>query len=163
MSAGPDNGVTREESGLEGAPGRSPKDARDVVARPETGARIDWFPTSVWRFNVAGHQALNEKLMRFIRDDCQHNPGGMRGCSTVMGWHATDQLHRRPELREFVAIVHDNIAEVARFYRIDTNQASLELTTCWAIVNGKMPSGAVLRLGRAGSPFTADTMPHHRR
>ena len=62
VNAGPDNGVTREESRLEGAPGRSPKDARDVVARPETGARTDWFPTSVWRFNVADHQALNEKL-----------------------------------------------------------------------------------------------------
>ena len=143
VNAGPDNGVTREESRLERAPRRPPKEARDVGARPETGARTDWFPTSVWRFNVADHQALNEKLMRFIQDDRQRNPGGMSGRSTVMGWHSTDQLHRRPELREFVAIVHDNIAEVARFYRIDTNQASLELATCWAIVNGKMASGAV--------------------
>ena len=61
----------------------------------------------------------------------------------MMGRHSTDQLHRRPELREFVAIVHDNIAEVARSNRIHTNQASLELATCWAIVNGKTASGAV--------------------
>ena len=61
----------------------------------------------------------------------------------MMGRHSTDQLHRRPELREFIAIVHDDIAEVARSYRIDTNQASLELATCWAIVNGKTASGAV--------------------
>src|SRR5215813_4300230 len=122
---------------------RPPKDARDVVARPETGARTDWFPTAVWRFTVADHQASNEKLMRFIQDDSQRNPGGMSGRPTVMGWHSTDQLHRRPELREFVAIVHDNITEVARSRRIDTNQASLELATCWAIMNGKMASGAV--------------------
>jgi uncharacterized protein (TIGR02466 family) len=67
----------------------------------------------------------------------------MGGRSTVMGWHSTDQLHRRPELQEFVSVVHANVAEVARSYRIDTNQASLELATCWAVVNGKMASGAL--------------------
>jgi uncharacterized protein (TIGR02466 family) len=118
------------------------RDPRET-AHAATGARVDWFPTAVWRFSVAGHQALNEKLARFILDDRQHDPAGMSGRSTVMGWHSTEQLHRRPEMQEFVAVVHDNVAEVARSYRLDDNQAGLELATCWAIVNGKMASSAL--------------------
>jgi hypothetical protein len=75
---------------------------------------MDWFPTSIWRYHVAGHQALNEKLMDFIQAERQRDSAGMSGRSTVMGWHSTEQLHRHPELQDFVAVVHDNVAEVAR-------------------------------------------------
>src|SRR5262245_14600833 len=135
---------TREE--LAGDPGVSLPEARAATreaAHGATGARIDWFPTAIWRFSVAGYEALNEKLMRFIDDERKRDPAGMRGRSPVMGWHSTEELHRRPELQEFVAILHDNIAEVGRAYRIDTNQASLELATCWAVVNGKFASGTL--------------------
>jgi uncharacterized protein (TIGR02466 family) len=120
----------------------SPKDVRTTPREP-TGARIDWFPTSIWRFHVASHEALNEKLMQFIQATRQRDSAGMSGRSTVMGWHSTDTLHHHPELQEFVAVVHDNIAEVARAYRIDTNQVGLELATCWAVVNEKMASGVL--------------------
>jgi len=146
LSSSPHNGITRKEDRLESVLGKSPRhpcDAPREAARGETGARTDWFPTSIWRFNVAGHQALNDRLMQFIREERQRNPAGMSGRSTVMGWHSTDRLHCRPELQEFIAAIHDNVAEVARAYRIDTNQTSLELATCWAIVNGKMASGAL--------------------
>ena len=144
MSLSPNIDVTGENSGLEDAPGMSPKEARHATRQAaREGARTDWFPTSIWRFNVAGYQTLNDKLMRFIQDNRQCNPAGMSGRSTVMGWHSTDQLHRRPELQEFVSIVHANVDEVARSYRIDTSQATLELATCWAVVNGKMASGAL--------------------
>src|SRR5215813_9494796 len=119
----------------------SPEYSSNTSVEPQ-GSRTDWFPTSIWRFNVAGYQTLNQKLMQLIQDERQRDPVGMSR-STVLGWHSTDQLHRRPELQEFVAMVHDNVAEVGRAYRIDTNQASLELATCWAMVNGKMASGAI--------------------
>jgi len=146
MSSNPGIDVTQQETGLDGAPDTSFKGARDATReapRGATGARSDWFPTSIWRFNVAGYQALNDKLMQFIQSERQRNPTGMSTRSTVLGWHSADQLHRRPELQEFVAIVHDNVAEVARSYRLDDNQAALELATCWAVVNGKMASGAL--------------------
>jgi len=146
MSSGCNIDVTQQQSGLESASGMSPNDARDAsqqAARGETGARTDWFPTSIWRFNVTGHQALSDKLMHFIQEERQRNPAGMKGRSTVMGWHSTDQLHHRPELQELVTIIQQNVAEVGRAHRIDTNQVSLELATCWAIANGKMASGAL--------------------
>jgi uncharacterized protein (TIGR02466 family) len=133
--------IAQKEAGLETAR-TSTKDVRSTP-QETTGARMDWFPTSIWRYHVAGHQALNEKLMDFIQAERQRDSAGMSGRSTVMGWHSTEQLHRHPELQDFVAVVHDNVAEVARSYRIDTDQVGLELARCWAVVNGKMASGAL--------------------
>ena len=118
-------------------------DATRQAIEEAKGARVDWFPTSIWRFNVAEHQTLNERLMRFIEEERGRNPAGMSGRSSVMGWHSTERLHRRPELHDFVAIVENCVAEVARAYRLDAEQASLDLATCWAMVNGKMASGAL--------------------
>jgi len=143
MSLGPDTVAMAREDSVQGAPGPSEERGTTPETTPgATGARIDWFPTSIWRFSVAGYEALNKKLMQFIEDERRRDPAGMTR-SVVLGWHSTDQLHRHPELREFVAILHDNIAEVARSYRIDSSQASLELATCWAVVNGKLASGTV--------------------
>src|SRR5215510_11913850 len=124
----------------------SPEHSSNTSVEPALqGSRTDWFPTSIWRFNVAGCETLNQKLMRLIQDERQRDPAGMSGRSTVLGWHSTDQLHLRPELKEFVAILHANVAEVGRAYRLDTNQASLELAACWAMVNGKSASSTVHR------------------
>ena len=137
--------LTLDESGLAGASGTSRPEAPGATreaARSAAGSRTDWFPTSIWRFNVASYQTLNEKLMQLIQDERERDPAGISR-STVLGWHSTDQLHHRPEWQEFVAILHKAVAEVGRSYRIDTKQVSLELATCWAIVNGKWASSVV--------------------
>lgn len=54
-------------------------------ARGTSSVRSDWFATPVWRFHVAGHQALNEKLLQFVNEERQRNPGGVKGRSSVMG------------------------------------------------------------------------------
>ena len=56
---------------------------------------------------------------------------------------ATTSCTGAPEMQDFLAILHDNIAEVGRAYQIDTKQVGLELATCWIIINGKFASGAV--------------------
>lgn len=114
-----------------------------AATRADKGARLDCFPTAVWRFHVAGHQELNRKLLQLAEDERGRDPAGIGHRSSVLGWHSRDELHRRPEMQDFLAILHDNIAEVSRAYRIDTKQAGLELATCWIIVNGKFASGAV--------------------
>ena len=137
--------LTLDESGLVGPADTSRTEAPGTMreaAHSTAGVRTDWFPTSIWRFNVAGYRTLNEKLMQLIQDKRERNPAGMSR-STVLGWHSTDQLHRRPEWQEFVAILHNAISEVGRCYRIDTNQVSLEMAACWAIVNGKSASNVV--------------------
>src|SRR5262249_24019232 len=44
---------------------------------------------------------------------------------------------------EFVTILKENVAEVVHAYRVDTTKVTVELATCWAIVNGKLASGVV--------------------
>jgi uncharacterized protein (TIGR02466 family) len=107
------------------------------------GARIDWFPTSIWRFNVPDYQMLNQKLMQLIDEERQRDPAGMGGRSTRLGWHSTDLLHRHPGMQEFVAILNENVTEVVRAYRVDTAKVAVTLATCWAIVNGKLASGVI--------------------
>ena len=112
-------------------------------ARSPSGSRVDWFPTSIWRFNVPDHEALNENLMRLIQMERERDPAGMGGRSAVLGWHSSDKLHHHPEMQQFVAILQHSVAEVATCYNIDASQAGLELATCWAMVNGKLASGVV--------------------
>jgi len=114
-----------------------------AAIRAEKGARLDCFPTAVWRFNAPGHEALNQKLLQLADDERARDPAGIGHRSSVLGWHSKDKLHQRPEMQDFLTILHDNIAEVSRAYRIDTKQAGLELATSWIIVNGTFASGAV--------------------
>src|SRR4029453_10416133 len=88
------------------------------------------------------YRILNEKLMQLIQDERERDPAGMSR-STVLGWHSTDQLHRRPRRKKFDSMLHKALAEVGHSYRIDTKQVSLELATCWAIVNGKLASSVL--------------------
>jgi uncharacterized protein (TIGR02466 family) len=124
-------------------PGREADAPGAETRRTDNGSRLDCFPTSIWRFTVPEHEALNRKLLQLAEDERRRDPTGIGHRSSVLGWHSNDQLHRRPEMAEFLAILQDNVAQVGRAYRIDTKQVSLELATCWIIVNGKFASGAV--------------------
>lgn len=132
-----------EPAGLTATASDETSDSTRRTVEDAKGVRTDWFPTSIWRFNVADHRTLNERLLLFIEEERRRTPADIRGRSSVMGWHSMDRLHRRPELRDFVATVEDCVAEVARAHRLDAEQAGLELATCWAMVNGKMASGAL--------------------
>jgi uncharacterized protein (TIGR02466 family) len=110
--------------------------------RTDNGSRLDCFPTSIWRFTVPEHEALNRNFLQLAEDERRRDPTGIGRRSSVLGWHSKDQLHRHPEMAEFLGILQDNVAQVGRAYRIDTKQVSLELATCWIIVNGKFASGA---------------------
>jgi uncharacterized protein (TIGR02466 family) len=111
--------------------------------RSPSGSRVDWFPTSIWRFSVPSPEALNENLTRLIQKERERDPAGVGGRSSVLGWHSSDKLRRQPEMQQLVTILEQNVAEVAACYNIDASQASLELATCWAMVNGKLASGVV--------------------
>jgi len=123
--------------------GALPKNSNVQDEGSARGARIDWFPTSIWRFSVPGYEALNERLIRLIERERNLDPAGLAGRSTRLGWHSTDRLHLHPEMQEFVDILNENVAEVVRAYRVDTTKATVDLATCWAIVNGKLASGVI--------------------
>jgi uncharacterized protein (TIGR02466 family) len=132
-----------KSSELTGQEHQQPDSHPGQANRTAEGTRLDCFPTSIWRFTVPDHEALNRTLIGLAEDERRRDPTGIGHRSSVLGWHSKDQLHRRPEMAEFLAILQDNVAQVGRAYRIDTKQVALELATCWIIVNGKFASGAV--------------------
>src|SRR5262245_26537216 len=136
------NALTRTSELMPQAVGEP--DARGAdVRRAESSARLDFFPTAIWRFTVPEHEALNRKLLQLAEDERRRDPTGIGHRSSVLGWHSKDQLHRRPEMAEFLTVLQDNVAQVGHAHRIDTKQVSLELATCRIIANAKFPSGAV--------------------
>jgi uncharacterized protein (TIGR02466 family) len=107
-----------------------------------TASRNDWFPTPVWHFAIDNHQQLNSILLQEINVEQQRDRQGEKW-SNILGWHSTNNLHERTSFSEFTQIIHQNVLEVATFLRWDLQQFSLNITTCWAIVNGKMASNSV--------------------
>jgi uncharacterized protein (TIGR02466 family) len=105
-------------------------------------SRNDWFPTPIWHFTIDDHQELNQSLLQEIEAEQQRDQQGEKW-SNVLGWHSVNDLHNRVIFAGFTKIVQENILEVANFLRWDLQQFSIEITTCWAIVNGKMASNSV--------------------
>jgi uncharacterized protein (TIGR02466 family) len=99
-------------------------------------SRNDWFPTPVWNFTIDEHQKLNAPLLQEIAAEQQCNQEGEKW-SNVLGWHSVNDLHNRAAFAEFTKIIQENVLEVASFLRWDLQQFSLDITTCWAIVNGQ--------------------------
>jgi uncharacterized protein (TIGR02466 family) len=106
------------------------------------GHKTDWFPTPVWHFTIDNDRQLNSKLLAEITAEQQRDRTGEKW-SNVLGWHSKGDLHEREHFSEFIQIVDCNVLEVANFLRWDLQQFSLNITTCWAIVNGKLASNSV--------------------
>jgi len=106
------------------------------------GIREDWFPTSIWYFQVEEHERLNAELLRFIDTERRRDTIGVTDRSSILGWHSATDLHQRPEFAGFLDIIHRNAQEVAQLQRWDFTQGDLAVLNCWAIVNGKFASNA---------------------
>ena len=105
-------------------------------------SRNDWFPTSIWHFTIANHHTLNETLLQEIHEEQQRDRQGEKW-SNVMGWHSVNDLHKRDRFAEFTNIINVNVLEVANFLQWDLQKFSVNITTCWAIVNGKLASNSL--------------------
>jgi uncharacterized protein (TIGR02466 family) len=60
-----------------------------------------------------------------------------------LGWHSASDLQQRESFADFTQIIAVNILEVAAELHWDLQKMSLEIKSCWAIVNGKMAANAV--------------------
>jgi uncharacterized protein (TIGR02466 family) len=107
-----------------------------------SSSRNDWFPTPVWHFNLDNYQDLNISLLAEIREAQKQDPKGEKW-SSILGWHSSNNLHQSDRFQEFTQIIDKNIVEVANFLQWDLEKFSLNITTCWAIVNGKLASNSV--------------------
>lgn len=104
--------------------------------------RNDWFPTPVWHFNIDNYQKLNISLLAEIRDE-QHRDLKGEKWSNILGWHSVNNLHERERFHDLTKIIIDNVFEVATFLQWDLQKFSFNITTCWAIVNGKFASNSL--------------------
>ena len=107
------------------------------------GTREDWFPTSIWYFDVADHEQLNATLLPLILNEQQRDSEGMTGRSSVLGWHSKDDFHRREEFQGLIDIVKEQVAEVAQFNHWDLEKVTPRVINCWGIVNDKYASNVV--------------------
>jgi uncharacterized protein (TIGR02466 family) len=104
-------------------------------------SRNDWFPTPVWYF-VIEDLTMDLNLLQEVKVEQQRDREGEKW-SNVMGWHSANNLHQRESFGGFNKIILQNVLEIAKFLHWDLQQFSLEITTCWAIVNGKMAYNSV--------------------
>ena len=98
------------------------------------GARKDWFPTSIWHFDLDNVATLNQTLLKEIYRVKQSEPQSI-GRSAVFGWHSHTQLHKLDTFQAFVSIVIDSVSEISKFQKIDTEMHMSKIDQCWAIVN----------------------------
>jgi uncharacterized protein (TIGR02466 family) len=105
-------------------------------------SKNDWFPTPVWHYTVENFQQLNETLLQEIHEEQQRDRQGEKW-SNILGWHSVNNLHQRDRFAEFVNIVNVNVLEVANFLQWDLQKFSVNITTCWVIVNGKLASNSL--------------------
>jgi uncharacterized protein (TIGR02466 family) len=104
-------------------------------------SRNDWFPTPVWHFGI-DDPTMNLNLLQEVQAEQQRDRAGEKW-SNVLGWHSVNNLHQRESWAKFNKVILRNVSEIAKFLRWDLQQFSLEITTCWAIVNGKMAHNSV--------------------
>lgn len=107
------------------------------------GGREDWFPTSVWGFELPDPGALNADLLKLITAERDADPKGLSDRSTVLGWHSRDDLHLRPGFEPLARFIEAGVAEAVRFQKWDLRQVTPVLATCWANINGKGASNVV--------------------
>jgi uncharacterized protein (TIGR02466 family) len=105
-------------------------------------SRKDWFPTPIWHFILDDYQQLNDTLLQEIKAEQECDRTGEKW-SNILGWHSVSTLHQRESFAEFNSIIGANVIEVANCLHWDLQKFSLELKSCWAIVNGKLASNSV--------------------
>ena len=106
------------------------------------GIKNDWFPTPIWNFSITNFQQLNSSLLTEVETEYQRDRQGEKW-SNVLGWHSVNTLHERERFVDFTRIVLENVQEVAEFLHWDLQKIRFNITSCWAIVNGKLASNSV--------------------
>jgi uncharacterized protein (TIGR02466 family) len=107
-----------------------------------TGERQDWFPTSIWHFDLIEHQLLNQKLAQAIYAEQKKDRQGVNW-SNSLGWHSAANLHLKTELQEIARLARENALIVGEEIGWDLKNFTMEITSCWAVVNGKFASNFV--------------------
>ena len=108
-----------------------------------SGVREDWFPTSIWYFDLPDHDVVNRHLSAVIQAERVGDPSGMSERSSALGWHSNDDLHLRDDFMPLLSWIESCIAEVTTFQKWDLDKVKPMITNCWANVNDNGASNVV--------------------
>ena len=75
------------------------------------GERQDWFPTSIWHFDLIEHQFINQQLLEAIYAEKTKDPQGVNW-SNSQGWHSKTNLHQKNEFQEIASLARENAIAV---------------------------------------------------
>ena len=98
----------------------------------EKAEMVQLFPTCVWVHEVAGHDALNRKLLARIGELERQAPADFR---PENAWQSADSLHLDAAFGDFVRLVGQAARNVLGFLKCRYEE--LYVTSCWANVNGR--------------------------
>ncbi len=98
--------------------------------------REDWFPSSIWHFQLEQSDQLDVQLLLLIVQERECNPCGLSDRSTVLGWHSGLDLHQWPQCG-LLSVIRQGVKEVARLQRSDLDRRDAVVLNCWANINGK--------------------------
>jgi uncharacterized protein (TIGR02466 family) len=88
---------------------------------------VPMFPTFVWKIQI--EQALRDAMRERILATLAGLRAGLPPLAAGEAWQSGTALHRREELADLVACVHDGVTTILRFLRIGDEPC--ELTGCW--------------------------------
>src|SRR3546814_13028709 len=92
------------------------------------------FPTGLWIVEVEGFEALNRKLAQLVYK-LQREGSRARSGATDGIWQTSDRLHRREDMKEFVALALAAMKEVMAF--LEYEYADLTVTGMWQNIHKK--------------------------
>ena len=91
---------------------------------------VQLFPTLVWVHEVAGHEALNARLLPLIAEMKKQSPMNFEPSGA---WQSADSLHLSPDFEDFARIVGQGARNILGFLKCRYEE--LYITSCWANVN----------------------------
>ena len=100
------------------------------------GTREDWFPTSIWYFDLESARSLNTELLDLVLKEKSDDTTGLKSGSSVLGWNSQDSLHSQEAFHPFIEHVLQSIHEVTNFAQWNLSQHTIKILNCWAMVNG---------------------------
>ncbi|MAS97186.1 MAG: hypothetical protein CMO55_28685 [Verrucomicrobiales bacterium] len=101
------------------------------------GTREDWFPTSVWYFDLDDIPARHLEMIDDLRRLREEDEIGVTGRSTELGWHSHVDLHENPIFAPIMRAALDGGMEVAAHQDWDLDRVEIFVINSWGIINPK--------------------------
>lgn len=101
------------------------------------GIREDWFPTSVWYFDLDDVPVCHPGMIEDLHRQREEDREGMTGRSTELGWHGQVDLHENPVFSPIMLAALEGAMQVGTHEEWDLERIDLFIINSWGIINPK--------------------------